>query len=165
MFGRDLNPASFPSQGAWVICSYSNMYTDKPHLDYIHSVSSKICVVSSEPTVHPSIQAHWPDTLTFSGVSFDKPFHSVLLDGKVLWTNTLRDNIKDFAESPSKQEFQRRWGIQGMKWLRKQTTQTIWNRISISNIAPDRELHDWFYWWSLVPDYKLENFCEKYTLC
>ena len=162
MLDSKFNSVTLPNQGAWIVTRYTNIFQDKPHLDYLHSLTSQICIVSDLSIVHPTIQAHYPNTLTIWDQECDLPTQCqvALLDGVEVarWTQT--QSLKAFAQSSTaRRQFQKRWGIEGMQIIQGYSDATIWNRLSPLALLPrEYRILSTVQWFELIPNSKLENF-------
>ncbi len=153
MLDAQFNESTFPSQGAYIVSTYTNIFIDRIHLDYLYSLSHRLIVIGSEPIVHPVIRTHYPKALTFHTTDTDS-YNGILLNGHLSKT-PMSQSIRTFTKHSAFRTFKLQWGTDGMRWLTKQTDATIWNRTSYVRSG---DMHTAVYWFSLLPNPVIENF-------
>ena len=161
MLDSKFNPVTLPNQGAWIVTRYTNIFQDKPHLDYLHSLTRNICIVSNLAIVHPTIQTHYPNTLTIWDEQCDLPDQCqlALKDGVEQHRWTQPQSLKAFAQSSTaRRHFQKRWGIEGMRTIQGYSDATIWNRLSTLALRPEYHIIIEVQWFALIPNPNLETF-------
>ena len=161
MLDHNFNPITLPNQGAWIITRYTNIFQDKPHLDYLYSLTHNLCVVSSLALVHPTIKTHYSNALTIWDEQCDLPDQCqiALVDGVEEHCWTQPQSIKAFAQSPTaRRRFQKQWGYEGMRIIQTYSDATIWDRVSTPALLPEYPMILAVQWFALIPNHNLETF-------
>lgn len=160
LLDAQFNQTSLPDQGVWLVTRYSNIFFDKPHLDYLSTLNCDVCVVGTEMVVHPTIQAHWPQFYTVwdESTTLSKQTQQLWIDGKLIQEWTQPQSLRAFAHhSTARRSFCQQWGSHGMKKITEFTDATIWNRITLHSILPEDSMLSQVQWFALVPNLELEK--------
>lgn len=161
MLDSQFNPTTLPTQGAWIVTRYTNIHQDKPHLEYLLSLTSRVCVVASTPLVHPTVKAHFPNMLTYHDSTLDLPDQIQIAwkDGQEVDRWVQPQSLAAFARSSSaRRQFQKRWGLNGMKLIQKYKDATLWNRMSPLALLGEFSVLVSVQWFALIPNPKIEKF-------
>jgi len=160
MLNAQFQTTSIPSQGVWIVTRFTNIFRDKLHLDYLSTLNIRVCVVSSDPLVHPAVQTHHPSMLTLWDEHCDLPFQCQCLysNGVELARWTQPQSIHQFAQSSTaRRRFCLRFGVNGMRCVLRWDTATIWNSLSPLTLRDESAVINHILWWALVPNKELEN--------